>query len=232
MKILAINGSPRKGWNTHTLLERALEGAQSLGAQTEIVHLYDLNYKGCQSCFLCKARDSKSYGRCCLVDDAASVLRSFASIEGFIIGSPIYFGSLTSQTRGFLERLLFPFMTYTNPVMSLAPIPLRAGLIYTMNCDQQRAAEFGYPQHLLRIEETMLKVFKSVESAWSYDTLQFSDYSKYVADRFDPEKKTQRRATEFKLDCDRAFDLGKWVAGARPPLPRQVARTYPAAGIP
>jgi len=46
VKVLAINGSPRKKWNTATLLEKALEGAASLSADTELVHLYDLDYKG------------------------------------------------------------------------------------------------------------------------------------------------------------------------------------------
>ena len=44
MKVIAINGSPRKKWNTATVLEKALEGAASEGAETEIIHLYDLNF--------------------------------------------------------------------------------------------------------------------------------------------------------------------------------------------
>lgn len=44
MKIIAINGSPRKNANTATLLKNALEGASKNGAQTELIHLYDLNY--------------------------------------------------------------------------------------------------------------------------------------------------------------------------------------------
>ncbi len=39
MKVLAINGGPRKGWNTDTLLNKALEGAASVGAETEMVYL-------------------------------------------------------------------------------------------------------------------------------------------------------------------------------------------------
>ena len=54
MNILAINGSPRKSGNTATLLNKALEGAASQGAKTELFHLYDLNFKGCISCFACK----------------------------------------------------------------------------------------------------------------------------------------------------------------------------------
>ena len=44
MKIMAFNGSPRKQWNTATLLGKALEGAASQGAETELIHLYDLDY--------------------------------------------------------------------------------------------------------------------------------------------------------------------------------------------
>lgn len=48
-KVYAINGSPRKKWNTAILLEHALKGAE-----TELIHLYDLDFKGCRSCFACK----------------------------------------------------------------------------------------------------------------------------------------------------------------------------------
>ncbi len=51
MNVLAINGSPRKNWNTATLLQNTLDGAESQGAETELVHLYDLDFKGCTSLF-------------------------------------------------------------------------------------------------------------------------------------------------------------------------------------
>ena len=64
MKVLAVNGSPRKTWNTSTLLKNALDGAASQGAETELVHLYELGFKGCISCFACKTKGGKSFGRC------------------------------------------------------------------------------------------------------------------------------------------------------------------------
>jgi len=64
MEVIAINGSPRKKWNTAMMLEKALEGAASKGAQTSLFHLYDLNYRGCISCFGCKKRNGASYGKC------------------------------------------------------------------------------------------------------------------------------------------------------------------------
>ena len=67
MKVIAVNGSPRKTWNTATLLEHALAGAAGSGAETEQVHLYDLEFKGCISCFACKKIGGKKrvYGILC-----------------------------------------------------------------------------------------------------------------------------------------------------------------------
>lgn len=56
MKVIGFNGSPRKNWNTAILLNKALEGSASLGAETELIHLYDIDYKGCTSCFACKRK--------------------------------------------------------------------------------------------------------------------------------------------------------------------------------
>ena len=49
MKALFLNGSPRKNFNTVALLKKAMEGAKSLGAETELVHLYDYEFTGCKS---------------------------------------------------------------------------------------------------------------------------------------------------------------------------------------
>jgi multimeric flavodoxin WrbA len=64
VKVMAFNGSPRKKWNTATLLEKALEGASSQGAETELIHLYDLDHKGCISCFACKTTGGSILLRC------------------------------------------------------------------------------------------------------------------------------------------------------------------------
>ena len=112
MKVLAINGSPRKKWNTAMLLNNVLEGAASQGAETELAHLYDLDYKGCISCFSCKLKDGKSYGRCAVKDDLTPVLDKIESVDAIVLGSPIYFWEVTGAMRSFLERLLFPNVVY------------------------------------------------------------------------------------------------------------------------
>ena len=107
MYIIAINGSPRKNGNTAALLNKALEGASSQGATTEMINLYDLNFKGCMSCFACKLKDGKSYGKCAYKDELTPVLNKIENADAVIIGSPIYFSDVTGEVRSFIERLFW-----------------------------------------------------------------------------------------------------------------------------
>ncbi len=129
MKIIAFNGSPRKKWNTATLLRKALEGAASQGAKTELVHLYGLDFKGCISCFACKTKGGKSYGKCAVKDDLTPVFRKIEKADAIILGSPIYFGNISGEMRSFMERLLFPYLTYTKPPQSLFPNRIKTWFI-------------------------------------------------------------------------------------------------------
>jgi multimeric flavodoxin WrbA len=89
MKITVINGSPRKGWNTDLLLHKAIEGAKSVGAEVEMVHLNDLDFRGCQSCLACKVKEGKSLGHCVVNDGLKPVLDKIDQSDGLILGSPI-----------------------------------------------------------------------------------------------------------------------------------------------
>jgi multimeric flavodoxin WrbA len=145
MKVIAINGSPRKKWNTAMLLEQALEGAKSKGAETELIHLYDLDFKGCTSCFSCKLKGGKSYGKCAMRDGLTPVLEKLATADAFILGSPIYFGTATGEMRSFMERLLFQYFEYTIPPTSLFDRKIPTALIYTMNVPEEMMKENNYP---------------------------------------------------------------------------------------
>lgn len=214
MNVIGINGSPRKQWNTATLVAKALEGAASLGATTERFHLYDLDFKGCISCFACKTRGGKSYGKCVLNDGLAPVLEKIAAADALVIGSPIYFGTVTGETRSFLERLLFPYLTYTVPYGTLVPKKIRAGLIYTMNATEKQSNEVGYEQVFKTTERYVQMLLGSAETLCAYDTCQVDDYSKVVIESFDPIHKANRRKEVLPLECRRAFELGQRLAGA------------------
>ena len=208
MRVMAFSGSPRKKWNTATLLEKALEGAAAQGAETELIHLYDLNYKGCISCFACKTKGGESYGRCAVEDDLAPVFRKIEKGDAIILGSPIYFGNVSGEMRSFMERLLFPYFTYTDPPQSLFPGRIKTGFIYTMNTPEEQMKERGYLQLFALHASVLGTIFGTCEHICSFDTYQFEDYSKVVSSRFDAEKKAKRRKEIFPRDCEKAFDMG------------------------
>ena len=212
MNILAINGSPRKKWNTATLLEHALQGAAEHGAQTELVHLYELDYKGCTSCFACKKLGGKSYGRCAMKDGLTPVLRRAAEADALILGSPMYFYTETGEMRSFLERLLFPYCSYTPGYRSLFPRALPTALVYTMNVPEERMAEIGQDRSTAATQGVMQRVFGSCELFLCTDTSQFSDSSKYEASVWDAEAKAKRRAEVFPQDCAHARERGARLA--------------------
>ena len=56
------------------------------------------------------------------------------------------------------------------------------------------------------------RVFGACETLCSFDTWQFNDYSKVVADAYDVEKKAERRAEVFPQDCEKAFEMGARLA--------------------
>jgi multimeric flavodoxin WrbA len=208
MKVMAFNGSPRKKWNTALLVQEAAAGVASQGAEVEVTHLYDLKYTGCISCFACKTRNGKSYGRCAVKDDLQPILEKVRQSDGLILGSPIYFGVFSGMMRAFMERLLFPYLTYTDPPGSLFPKKIHTGVIATMGAPEDRAQEFGFSHHVLVNEKSLEMIFGASESLISYDTYQFDDYSKMVADRFDPVKKAKRREEVFPEDLKKAFEMG------------------------
>ncbi|MFP5238693.1 MAG: flavodoxin family protein [Acidobacteriota bacterium] len=212
MNVLAINGSPRKKWNTATMLENALEGARSAGAACELVHLYDLDFKGCISCFECKKIGGKSYGRCIVRDGLTPILEKAASADALIVGSPVYFGAETGETRSFLERLMFPFTTYTPGYASIFPGKLATAMIYTMNVKGEMLEQLAYDKFMGRMQATMARIFGSCEVLLATDTYQFKDYAKFLSTVWDPVAKAKRREEVFPQDCAKAFELGRKLA--------------------
>jgi len=214
MNVLAINGSPRKKWNTATLLEQALAGAAAQGATTELIHLYDLDYKGCISCFACKLIDGPSNGRCVVKDGLTPLLRRIEEeTDGLILGSPIYFGSMSGEMRSFLERLLFAPLVYSQPPRSVFPRTIRTATLYTMNVTEETSRQLGYEVLFKATEASLGRAFGAeAETLCCFDTYQFPDYAKVIMDSMDPAHKAARRAEVFPQDCRRAFELGGRLA--------------------
>jgi len=215
MRLIAFNGSPRKKWNTATLLEHACKGAESEGAKTELIHLYDLDYTGCTSCFSCKRIGGKSYGHCAVKDDLNRVFRKVEKADAILIGSPIYYAITSGEARCFLERLMFQYSVYDPQRSTLFPGKIRTGFIYTAGAPEAMVKEMGFDSNARLTEMAMQRIFGSCEALWVTDTYQFDDYTRYMSTLFDPEAKKRRREEQFPKDCRKASELGaRLVSGS------------------
>ena len=209
MNVIAINGSPRKGWNTHLLVQEAAKGAAASGATTEIINLYALDFRGCISCFECKRKGSPSLGRCAVKDGLRPVLDKIDICDGLIIGSPIYLHEMTSSTRALVERLIFQYITYKSDNSSFFKRRVKTALIYTMNNPDSVLEDAGYPAKFKAYEALFTRLIGPAQSLICTATWQTTDYSKYEMSKFNAEERKKRREEVFPLDLKKVFEMGK-----------------------
>jgi len=98
MRVVGLVGSPRRGRNTATLVQKVLDGAKSQGAEVKLLYLTGIS--PCLACDLCKEK------RSCVQDDAMQPIYALLDeAQGIVIGSPIYFDHISAQTKTFFDRL-------------------------------------------------------------------------------------------------------------------------------
>ncbi|WP_238859462.1 flavodoxin family protein [Clostridium sp. YIM B02569] len=212
MKIIAINGSPRKNKNTVTLLNKALEGAKSQGSEIELINLYDLKYRGCISCFACKRKDG-GHGKCAMKDDLTHVLEKLKTADAIIFGSPIYNMNITSGISALLERFVFSNVIYSTEIPTVYPRKIQSGFIYTMGITEKYMDDTGYKLVLKPYQDSISMVLGNpIKLLYSYDTYQFTDYEKYESSMFSEKAKAKHRAEQLPIDCQKAFDMGVSLA--------------------
>ncbi len=99
MKILAINGSHRKG-NTEALLKKILDGAVGTGAKIELINLYDKHVETCKACIGCE-----NNGTCNIGDEFPQIFEKMAIADIVIFGSPNYFNNVSGLMKNFIDRM-------------------------------------------------------------------------------------------------------------------------------
>ncbi len=205
--VLGINGSPRKTWNTAQMLDKALEGAKSAGAEVERVDLIDLKYTGCNSCFACKVKDGPDFAHCILKDDITPVVEKIWKADAVIFATPIYHWDVPGMVRNLYERTWFPpFMYQKDKMITAYKGKGRIGLIYTCNIPD--------PTKVKYVEDTNKDYFRRFfpgepEVVWCCNTTQFEDYSIMVGNQFNQEDKDRQRREQFPKDLQAAFEMGK-----------------------
>lgn len=100
-KIVIVLGSPRKDGNSATLGKKAAEGAKEVGAEVESFYLHGMNISPCAACDSC--RDDIATN--CVIDDKMQILYpKLRQADALIIASPIYWFSVSAQTKLFMDR--------------------------------------------------------------------------------------------------------------------------------
>lgn len=100
MKIIAVNGSHRKGKNTAFLLQTILAEAEKNGAQTELLELVDYNIQYCKSCNKCLGQS-----KCSITgDDMDEIAEKLLAADGIVLGSPVYWSNVSALMKNFMDR--------------------------------------------------------------------------------------------------------------------------------
>ena len=102
MKILLINGSPKREGNTFIALSEVAKTLESEGVDTEIIHVGHKDIHGCIACRKCE-----ELGKCVFDDLVNEVSKKFEAADGIVIGSPVYYASPAGTLISFLDRLFY-----------------------------------------------------------------------------------------------------------------------------
>jgi multimeric flavodoxin WrbA len=101
IKVLVLNGSPRKKGNSAILAEEIAAGAEAAGARVESVYLHGLDMAPCQSCYACQKPDSKG---CAIDDEMQQIYPKLVESQAWVIASPVYWFNMSAQTKIFMDR--------------------------------------------------------------------------------------------------------------------------------
>ena len=100
-QVLVILGSPRRKGNSATLAAQISRGAKSSGAELETLFLQDLEISPCRGCDTCQKPDSKG---CAIKDDMQEIYPKLIKANAWIIASPVYWFTMSAQTKIFMDR--------------------------------------------------------------------------------------------------------------------------------
>ena len=102
MKVLVINGSPRKDGNTALAVEEFVKTIEEQGIEAEVVRIGSMDIRGCIACNSCAARG------CCVFDDEVNVLaKQFEEADGLVVATPVYYASANATLIACLDRLFY-----------------------------------------------------------------------------------------------------------------------------
>jgi multimeric flavodoxin WrbA len=102
MKVVAFNGSPRKGGNTELLINHVFDELHKEGIETELVQIGGKAIRGCNACMICREKKNQ---RCAIDSDMVNdCIAKMIEADGIILGSPVYFADITPEIKALIDR--------------------------------------------------------------------------------------------------------------------------------
>ena len=102
MKVLILNGSPRKDGNSKAMINEALKVLENEKIEYEVMEIGSKAIRGCAACGYCAKN-----GKCAIDDDVNKAAEVFAESDGLIVVSPVYYASPNGTIISFLDRLFY-----------------------------------------------------------------------------------------------------------------------------
>lgn len=105
MKVIAINGSPRKEGNTYHAIKIVAEELEKENIEVEIIHVGNQVIRGCMGCNACmKNRD----GKCVIAKDLVNeAIQKMKEADGILLGSPVHYAAVGGTMKSFLDRAFY-----------------------------------------------------------------------------------------------------------------------------
>jgi len=114
MRVVAVNGSARRGGNTAMLIESVFEPLRAAGHECELIELARRDIRGCTACGKCREKaDRQCHGR---KDDGNEVITKLFEADAIVLGSPTYFADVTPELKAIIDRAGYVARGNGNPL--------------------------------------------------------------------------------------------------------------------
>jgi len=128
MKIIGIIASLRKEGNTAWVVNKTLEGAKELGAETQVWYFSDLDIEPCRGCLCCHEGGNQG---CIINDDMQELYGAIEQADALVLGSPVYMGQMSAQAKIFTDRLFAQISPRFSPYYKEKVVKLKLILVFT-----------------------------------------------------------------------------------------------------
>jgi multimeric flavodoxin WrbA len=136
MKVIAINGSPRRGGNTEILLKHVLDTLEAESWRTQYRQIGGKPVRGCTACMKCV---EKRNGRCAVDDPVNEYLEQMLEADAILLGSPTYFAGVAPELKALIDLTGFVALANNNAFSGIALSKRTASSLRRINYEHKRS---------------------------------------------------------------------------------------------